>query len=856
MCIKFLFDKTIKFEFPRASCVTYTEGSCDPTAHARTLISFNAVHSTGHMNSHHPSLSSGKINSTSHVLTALQPMADADVAQLCKKLEELEMAVHNAREEAKAKAQKAEELQKSLAAAEEDNSELQTGWAELNRQRLEAEEAAAKLKSETARLEREVEERHMEAVRLRAEVEEGRRAVEESKKAAVMAARERKARELEWVSQISRLQSAAQTSSMAKLQLVAESASSKQRCERLEEEKKAVERQRDRVDDEKKALLQQLKDLQERGTGPASGSAATEEALQKAQAELAAAHKAVEEERQAGEEAVAQCAQLEAQCRDLEEQLSQAQSKLKEAKEAAQENGAQDSAMLAMLNLPESDARVQLMEALASLEQEKRKSNSFCMQQIELRIKAKKLQDELRASDVPALKQEVASLQDELAQAKALLDKAEEEKEELLGRLQEAEAVGNSAMQAEVEHVRGENNMLMQQLDMLAMQFDQEKNLIHAHMAQKEEEVADMKLRLADERQEREEAQRRLEESERRREAVKGEMEAMEQQAFKMRQSMVHMQRQITECAAPGTSPWWATVQAEHSPGRLYVEALEEQHSKVAQLEQQVAEKGQAEQQLQQLQATMAAADAQMKEREAQVGWDEEKRFSCVRACARAVVGAGSWRVGWCACVTQAHLQITPAIPPPLFPPCSPQPPTRLPFRPLPLRTTAPRLSAPVQLSSELASNKAAKESLLQQLVHPCTPINIHAQQLTPQHCFPPICQIDQPYGCLCFSLSPPCSATLTHLVSYPPTLLCPFCTSLVNNPLLWWVGAGGDSVSPLDMGARSMLIAGGIEQGGRAGPAQANACAAAAAEGHVHVCAVPGAGPWAGVEVHCARLY
>ncbi|CAI7847588.1 unnamed protein product [Closterium sp. NIES-54] len=345
--------------------------------------------------------------------------------------------------------------------------------------------------------------------------------------------------------------------------------------------------------------------VQERGTGPACGSAAMEEALQKAQADLAAAQKAVEEERQAGEEAVAQCAQLEAQCRDLEEQVQQAQSKLKEAKEAAQENGAQDSAMLAMLNLPESDARVQLMEALASLEQEKRKSNSFCMQQIELRIKAKKLQDELRASDVPALKQEVASLQDELAQAKALLDKAEEEKEELLAQLQEAEAVGNSAMQAEVEHVRGENNMLMQQLDMLALQFDQEKNLIHAHMAQKEEEVQDMKLRLADERQEREEAQRRLEESERRREAVKGEMEAMEQQAFKMRQSLVHMQRQITE--------------AEHSPGRLYVEALEEQRSKVAQLEQQVAEKGHAEQELQQLQAAMAAAEAQMKERETQL---------------------------------------------------------------------------------------------------------------------------------------------------------------------------------------------------------------------------------------------
>ncbi|CAI5969347.1 unnamed protein product [Closterium sp. NIES-64] len=665
-------------------------------------------------------------------------MADADVAQLCKKLEELEMA---AREEAKAKAQKAEELQKSLAAAEEDNSELQTGWAELNRQRLEAEEAAGKLKSETARLEKEVEERHMEAVRLRAEVEEGRRAMEESKKAAVMAARERKARELEWVSQISRLQSAAQTSSMAKLQLVAESASSKQRVERLEEEKKAVERQRDRLDEEKRALQQQLKDLQERTTAPAAGSAATDEALQKAQADLAAAQKAVEEERQAGEEAVAQCGQLEEQCRDLEEQLRQAQSKLKEAKDAAQENGAQDSAMLAMLNLPESDARVQLMEAMASLEQEKKKANSFCMQQIELRIKTKKLQDELRASDVPTLKLEVASLQDELSHAKALLDKAEEEKEELLGRLQEAEAVGNSAMQAEVEHVRGENNMLLQQLDMLAMQFDQEKNLIHAHMAQKEEEVQDMKLRLADERQEREEVERRLEESEQRREAVQGDVEAMEQQAFKMRQSLVHMQRQITE--------------AEHSSSRLYLETLEEQRSKVAQLEQQVAEKGQAEQQLQQLQAAMAAAEAQMKERE-------------------------------------------------------------------------------VQLSAELASNKAAKEALQQQLVSCC--------------CSKGVCGL-----MVLFSLSPPWTATLTLLVSLPSKPSSPL--PVPNNLLLWWAGSGGGSVTPLDMGARSMLTAGSLEQGGCAGPTQANARVAAAAEGHVHVCAVPRTGPWHGVEVHCPGL-
>ncbi|CAI7888832.1 unnamed protein product [Closterium sp. NIES-53] len=747
------------------------------------------------------------------------------------------LASRQAREEAKAKAQKAEELQKSL-----------------------------------ARLEKEVEERHMEAVRLRAEVEEGRRAVEESKKAAVMAARERKARELEWVSQISRLQSAAQTSSMAKLQLVAEKGISA--LSRLGEWIPSVGElislsvclgARDRPgvwvgSDGRGAAEGTGRPGKRRGEGMGGGARAQREGRWHAErgatqevfhtkavhhprallpcprspfpthrastspptstplshslpfhpphpppprlshvrnGQQAAAQKAVEEERQAGEEAVAQCAQLEAQCRDLEEQVQQAQSKLKEAKEAAQENGAQDSAMLAvrgavvvegegrvrwkmregggrgvcgglnkvlvkgrreegdkmlhksstpscflsplifpacpplthllarqMLNLPESDARVQLMEALASLEQEKRKSNSFCMQQIELRIKAKKLQDELRASDVPALKQEVASLQDELAQAKALLDKAEEEKEELLAQLQEAEAVGNSAMQAEVEHVRGENNMLMQQLDMLALQFDQEKNLIHAHMAQKEEEVQDMKLRLADERQEREEAQRRLEESERRREAVKGEMEAMEQQAFKMRQSLVHMQRQITE--------------AEHSPGRLYVEALEEQRSKVAQLEQQVAEKGHAEQELQQLQAAMAAAEAQMKERE-------------------------------------------------------------------------------TQLSSELASSRAAKESLQKQL---------------------------------CASPFP-----LPALPLFPPTIPCPTLASSAP-PLPTIIRSGGDSVTSLNMGARSMHIAGSIEQGGRAGPAQANARAAAAAEGLVHVCAVPRTGPWAGVEVHCARLH
>ncbi|GJP43354.1 hypothetical protein CLOM_g2828 [Closterium sp. NIES-68] len=532
-------------------------------------------------------------------------MANADVAQLCKKVEQLEAAAHEARAEAQAKAQMAEGLQKSLAAAEEENSELQAGWAELSRQRMEADEAAEKLRKETARLEREVEGRHMEAVRLRAEVEEGRRALEESKKAAVMAARERKARELEWVSQISRLQSAAQTSSMAKLQLVAESASSKQRCERLEEEKRAVERQRERLEEEKRALQQQLKAAQEQAATPAGGSAATEEALQKALADLAALQKVVQEERQAGEEAAAQCAQVEEQCRALEEQLAHAQAKLQEARDAAQANGGPDGAMLAVLNLPESDARMQLVEALATLEQERKQSSSCRMQQIELRIKAKKLQDELRSLDVAALKQEMARLRDDLAHAKALLDKAEEEKEELLGRIKEAEAVGNSAMQAEVEHVRGENSVLLQQLDMLARQFDEEKNLIHAHMAQKEEEVADMRLRVADERQEREEAERRVEESERRRQALQAEVEALEQQAFKMRHTMVHMQRQITE--------------AEHSSSRLYLESLEAQRSKVAQLEQQLADKAHVEQQVLQLQAAMAGAESHMKDSEAQL---------------------------------------------------------------------------------------------------------------------------------------------------------------------------------------------------------------------------------------------